>query len=178
MEKMEQNENVETTKKEKKARKRHKFPTLSHKDFVTMLSKLTGLDERTCAKMKQAYEQIVYETLTHGCEVRVTNIGTFSFRDYPPMPEREGYSFYAGKRLTLLPTKGFLALKFNPLEKFKSKLKRVTSYGGLPLREYIRRSIELYGEKSPYYGKDEEWIENFIRENEEDNIGYVPYDGQ
>lgn len=178
MEKMEQNENIETTEKTKKTKSPHKFPTLSHKDFVTMLSKLTGLDEHTCAKFKEAYEKIVYETLTHCCEVRIANVGTLTFQNYPPLPEREGYSTLMGKRMNILPTKGFLGVRFKSLSNFKSALKRATAYGGLPLREYIQRSIELYGEKSPYYGKDEEWIEEFIRENEEANVGYMPYDGQ
>jgi len=178
MEKMEQNENMETTKKKKKAGNPHRFPTLSNTDFIKMLSKLTGLDEHTCSKFKEAYEQIVYETLTHGCEVRITNVGTLTFRDYPPLPEREAYSTLMGKRMMVLPTKGFLSAAFRPLSRFKSILKRATAYGGMPLREYIQRSIELYGEKSPYYGKDEEWIEEFIRENDEANIGYVPYDRQ
>ena len=83
-----------------------------------------------------------------------------------------------GTRMVVRPTKGFLGAFFRPLSNFKSALKRATAYGGLPLREYIQRSIELYGEKSPYYGKDEEWIDEFIRKNEEVNIGYVPYDRQ
>lgn len=175
---MEQNENIENTKKKKKAGNPHKFPTLSGADFVKMLSKLTGLDEHTCTKFKEAYEQIVYETLTHGCEVRIANVGTLTFQDYSPLPEREAYSTLLGKRMMVLPTKGFLGARFRPLSKFKSALKKATAYGGLPLREYIQRSIELYGEKSPYYGRDEEWIDEFIRENEEANIGYIPYDRQ
>lgn len=178
MEKMEQNENMETTKKTKKRGNPHKFPTLSHTDFIKMLSKLTGLDEHTCLKFKEAYEQIVFETLTHGCEVRIANVGTLTFRDYPPLPEREAFSMLMQKRMMVLPTRGFLSAQFRPLANFRAALKKATAYGGLPLREYIERSIELYGEKSPYYGKDEEWIENFIRENEESKIGYVPYDRQ
>lgn len=175
---MEQNENMETTKKKKKPGNPHKFPALTNKDFIKMLSKLTGLDEHTCSKMKEAYEQIVYETLTHGCEVRIPNVGTLTFHEYPELPEREGYSRLMGKRMMVLPTKGFLAAKFRALPRFKAALKKATAYGGLPLREYIQRSIELYGEKSPYYGKSEEWIEEFIRDSEEASIGYAPYDGQ
>lgn len=173
---MEQNENMETTKKTR--RKKSNFPRLKDRDFIVMLSKLTGLDERTCAKFKEAYEKILYETLTHACEVKLPNIGTLTFHDYHPLPERVAFSTLMQKQMTVLPTKGFLGVKLNAFQKFKNKLKRATAYGGLPLREYIQQSIELYGEKSPYYGKDEEWIENFIRENEEDNIGYVPNDGQ
>ena len=86
---------------------KNKYPRLGKADMKKELIRRTGVDSKIIEIVLTAYHDIIRETLQHGVEYSLPDIGVITFRDYPPRPAGEYWNGFQKRRMYYPDRRGF-----------------------------------------------------------------------
>lgn len=87
-------------------------------DFINEIQKKVGSkNKKECAEFLDAFQEVVYEALSRGEDIKLTGFGTFKVRK---ITAREGVNPQTGEKIKISAT---VAPAFRPGNAFKSAVK-------------------------------------------------------
>ena len=109
------------------------------------LIRRTGVDSKIIEIVLTAYHDIIRETLQHGVEYSLPDIGVITFRDHPPKPAGEYWNGFQKRRMYYPDRQGYYRLEFKAEKHMASAVKGGTLYGkGATKEEWDAWVLENY----------------------------------
>lgn len=106
-----------------------KYPRLGKGDMKKELVRRTGVDPKIVEIVLTNYHDILRETLKHGVEYALPDIGVLTFTAQPPRPSGEYWNGFQQRHMYYPARQGYLKLAFKVNDKLKSAVKGNTLYG-------------------------------------------------
>ena len=110
------------------------------------LIRRTGVDPKIIEIVLTNYHDIIRETLQHGVEYSLPDIGVITFRDHPPKPAGEYWNGFQKRRMYYPDRMGYYRLEF----------KAGTLYGKGPTKEEWDAWVLENYPNNPKFAKEEE----------------------
>jgi hypothetical protein len=125
------------------------FPMIEKEKLVDYASAKSGVDRKLALAVIEAYLEGIYQALSSGTQVALSNVGVLTFRVHEPRPEGMYWNGFAKEYQPFANRQGYYYLDIAPYPEFKSRLKHNTLFGERPtLDEYNEALIARHGDKA------------------------------
>lgn len=135
---------------------KNKYPRLTKADMKKELIRRTGVDSKIIEIVLTNYHDIIRETLQHGVEYSLPDIGVITFRDHPPKPAGEYWNGFQKRRMYYPDRQGYYRLEFKAEKHMASAVKGGTLYGKGPTKEEWDAWVLENYPNNPKFAKEEE----------------------
>lgn len=135
---------------------KNKYPRLGKADMSKELRRRTGVNSKIIELVLRNYHDIIRETLQHGVEYSLPDIGVLTFKPFAPRPAGEYWNGFQKRRMYYPNRQGFLKLFFKPEYHMASYVKMNTAFGEkCSKEEWDAWVLENYPD-NPKFMKEEE----------------------
>lgn len=137
---------------------KNKYPRLGKNDMKKEVRRRTGVDKDIIELVLTNYHDIIRETLQHGVEYSLPDIGVLTFREQQPRPAGEYWNGFQKRRMYYPARAGWLRLFFRAEKHMASYVKNNTLFGeNCTKEEWDAWVLENYPDH-PKFAK--EWYNN------------------
>lgn len=135
---------------------KNKYPRLGKRDMKKEVVRRSGVEKEVVERVLVIYHDIIRETLQHGVEYALPDIGVLTFREQKPRPAGEYWNGFQKRRMYYPSRRGWLRLFFKAEYHMASYVKSNTLFGeGCSKEEWDAWVLENYPD-NPAFAKDVE----------------------